>query len=371
MSDSKYNDPLKFIKALENSSLNQTLKAFQKQNKLFELTNAQSQIGAIAKGIDQYKIPLGSSLQTIQKASSLQNSFKSSVLPSTIFDAFGIGSVVEKFNEQQRAWRKTIDSLGIGSIQEQFNLQRMMVRSNVNALGLGSVHQLLAENSVDKNLTEHAKIGGILDRFREQNIFLNNYLKEKNKVLATLNLNRIQIDNEHGSIFLSELLSWAETNQPDVQAEVTNYFDELNNSSNTQSPNNTSPKTISMWANLIIIFILQFSLSQIESAFFEFVTKPQIEAHYSPKEVKSIIKEEVKKNELNTLYGKRITLTDLNLRDMPKQSATLLETIETGKVLYIVEEKGLHKSWLKVEIDFNGEKVQGYVLRRYTTIIKP
>lgn len=371
MSDSKYNDPLKFIKALENSSLNQTLKAFQKQNKLFELTNAQSQIGVITKGIDQYKTPLGSSLQTIQKVSALQNSFKSSVLPSTIFDAFGIGSVVEKFNEQQRAWRKTIDSLGIGSIQKQFNLQRMMVRSNVNALGLGSVHQLLAENSVGNNLTEHVKIGGILDRFRNQNAFFNTYLKEKNKALATLNLNKIHLDNEHGSIFLSELLSWAETNQPDVQAEVTNYFHELNNPSNIQPSSDTSPKTISMWANIIIAFILQFSLSQIESAFFEFVTKPLIETHYSPKEVKSIVKEEVKKNELNSLYGKRITLTELNLRDMPEQSATLLETIEPGKILYIVEEKSLHKSWLKVEIDFNGEKVQGYVLRRYTTIIKP
>ena len=365
MSDSKYNDPLKFIKALENSSLNQILRTSQKLNELSGPTITTP------KGIDQYKIPLGSSLQTIQKASALQNSFKHSVPTKTIFDPLGIRSIVAKLNEQQHVWRKTFDSLGIGSIQEQLNVQRMMVRSNVNALGLGFVHQLLTENSVGKNLTEHAKIGSILDRFNDQNVFFNTYLKEKNKAIATLNLNKIHLDNEHGSIFLSKLLSWAETNQPDVQAEVMNYFDELNNSSNTQSSSDTSPKSISIWANLIIVFILQFSLSQVESAFFEFVTKPQIEAHYSPKEVKSIIKEEIKKNELNTLYGKRVAVTNLNLRDMPKKSATLLETLEAGKILHIVDEKGLHKSWLKVEVEYNGEKIQGYVLRIYTTIIKP
>ena len=153
----------------------------------------------------------------------------------------------------------------------------------------------------------------------------------------------------------------------EIKAEVKAYFD--GTSSLDQDPNKRF--TITSIALLIIFWFYGTFNDQFQMALFEFGTKPLLSMYLAPKEVKSIVKEEIQKNELNTLYGKRITLTDLNLRDMPKQSATLLETIETGKILNIVNEKGLHKSWLKVEIDLNGEKVQGYVLRRYTTIIKP
>lgn len=156
----------------------------------------------------------------------------------------------------------------------------------------------------------------------------------------------------------------------EIKTEVTTYFNELEefDTSAQKSEGKSLAATIAM---IIIIYLIHSFNDQLQMTIFEYATKPLITYYLSSKEVKSIVKNEIKKNELSTLYGKRISLTDLNLRDLPKQSSTLLETIEAGKILYIIDEPCLHKSWLKVEVEYNGEKIQGYVLRRYTTIIKP
>lgn len=162
----------------------------------------------------------------------------------------------------------------------------------------------------------------------------------------------------------------------EVQSEVSSFFKDIIRLSIENLTTNYDYNALSEKAKFIISYIYQnyilvLLLGVLSCAIYDYQVKPKINPYFSQQEIKNVIKKEVKKNDLISLYGERITAVNLNLRVSPNRTAELIETLEKGTFFHIIEEPNLHKSWLKVEVDMNGEKVQGYILRRYTFIIKP
>lgn len=162
----------------------------------------------------------------------------------------------------------------------------------------------------------------------------------------------------------------------EVQSEVSNFFKDMIRLSIENLTEEYDYNALSQKAKFIIIYIYQnyilvLLLGVLSCAIYDYQVKPKIDPYFSQQEVKTLTKNEVKKNALISLYGERITSVNVNLRASPSQTAELIEILEKGTFLHIIKEPNLHKSWLKVEVDMNGEKVQGYILRRYTFIIKP
>lgn len=122
---------------------------------------------------------------------------------------------------------------------------------------------------------------------------------------------------------------------------------------------------------IFLFYFLHILDNQLQMTIFEYVTKPQISTITTECQLMKICKDEIKKNDLIGLYGQRITIENTPLYTKPNLKSENIDKLEKGKILNFINEKNLHKSWLKVEVDFNGEKVQGYLLRRHTTIIKP
>ncbi len=72
----------------------------------------------------------------------------------------------------------------------------------------------------------------------------------------------------------------------------------------------------------------------------------------------------------NDFKNSRITTKSVSFHFNPQINSELIETLEPYKFLEIIYEPDLHKSWLKVRVAINGEILEGYVLRRYTSPIK-
>lgn len=162
----------------------------------------------------------------------------------------------------------------------------------------------------------------------------------------------------------------------EVQSEVSNFFKGIGEYNIENRLINIDYNELSEKAKAIISYIyyycvLPLVIGILSCAIYEYKVKPKIDSYFSQQQVKTAAKDEVKKNDLISLYGERITAVNLNLRIRPNQTAELIETLDKGTFLHIINEPDLHKSWLKVEVDMNGEKIQGYILRRYTFIIKP
>ncbi|MBH2029116.1 MAG: hypothetical protein I8H74_01335 [Moraxellaceae bacterium] len=72
----------------------------------------------------------------------------------------------------------------------------------------------------------------------------------------------------------------------------------------------------------------------------------------------------------NDFKNSRITTESVSLHSNPKINSELIEILEPYKFLEIIYEPDLNKSWLKVRAEINGEILEGYILRRYTSPIK-
>lgn len=92
--------------------------------------------------------------------------------------------------------------------------------------------------------------------------------------------------------------------------------------------------------------------------FFYFQSKYEV-AKSSPKSINK-----------NDFKNSRITTEPVSLHSNPKINSELIEILEPYKFLEIIYEPDLHKSWLKVRTEINGEILEGYILRRYTSPIK-
>ncbi|WP_151801661.1 SH3 domain-containing protein [Acinetobacter guillouiae] len=162
----------------------------------------------------------------------------------------------------------------------------------------------------------------------------------------------------------------------EVQSEVSVFFKDMIRLSIENLTTDYNYNAISQKAKFIISYIYQYYivtllLGILSCAIYEYQVKPKIDTYFNQKEIKTLIKQEVKRNDLLSLYGERITSVNVNLRVKPDLTSELIEILDRGTFLHIINDPQLHKSWLKVEVDMNGEKVQGYILRRYTFIVKP
>ena len=72
----------------------------------------------------------------------------------------------------------------------------------------------------------------------------------------------------------------------------------------------------------------------------------------------------------NFFRNARITTQQESLYTSPHIKHDVIETLEQHKFLEVLHEPNLHKSWLKVRVEIDGEILEGYVLRRYTSTIK-
>ncbi|MBJ8418762.1 hypothetical protein [Acinetobacter courvalinii] len=303
---------------------------------------------------------------------------------------FGFDSPIQKLIKDQQSWQGIRDTIKIGSSFSTFKEQQKSLFSGYKPFGFDSpIQRIIKDQQTWQAIRDSIKIGSSYSTFREQqkslstlgkpfgfNSSIQRMIKDQQAWQSLLNSNatRNTLKNIQGQLDLfskdlqDQLIEVAtKVSQEiiidqEVQSEVIDFFD--------TSINKKPKKIISSFALSIIFFILAALFDQAQNILYEFVIKPKVESYFTQQQIQKTVKCEIIKNDLSSLYGQRITITDVNLRIEPKQSAELIEAIEPATLLHIIDEPNLHKSWLKVEIQRNGDVIQGYLLRRYTRVIK-
>jgi hypothetical protein len=291
--------------------------------------------------------------ELIKDQQAIRNSLKIDSLFSTFREQkalfandkiFGFDSPLKRMIKDQQTWQAIRDSIKIGSLFSTFQNQQNSLFTGDKTFGFDSpIEKMIKDQQTWKSFFNSYATRNTLNNIQKQLYLFPQELQDQLAQVATEASHEIITDHE-------------------VQAEVIGYFD--------TSSNTNKQKKFSDLAIVIILIILELFSNQIQNIAFEFYIKPKIEQHFTPQEVQKTVKCEIIKNDLSSLYGQRITIKDVNLRIEPKQSAELIETIEPATLLHIIDEPNLHKSWLKVEIQRNGDVIQGYLLRRYTSVIK-
>ena len=86
-------------------------------------------------------------------------------------------------------------------------------------------------------------------------------------------------------------------------------------------------------------------------------------------EIKSLTRKQLDGVDRDFLKGYRVvTGSDLQLRVSPNMSAQVLEKLPLGLLIKIIDRS--NRVWLFVEVEIDGEILQGWVARRYTTYFK-
>lgn len=86
-------------------------------------------------------------------------------------------------------------------------------------------------------------------------------------------------------------------------------------------------------------------------------------------EVKSIVRRSPPVFDREALKGYRVTIADnLNLCSDYEMDSDVIEVLPIGTIVKVIDKS--NRSWLKVEVEINGELEQGWILRRYTTYFK-
>lgn len=324
--------------------LEKTLKASEALQKKFQLPKSLEMMLNPQKKLEQIYGPSFAMREIFKQREQITKTFQ---LPRA----------TQKLLDQQNQFKELLPKPFRTSLGLAFPKSIIGSRYSWHSL-LATSDNIAALQSISKTIAE------------QQSIFPTTYFSDYS-ISALLNIQRqirllpadIQTQLVDDAIQATQKLDTSE----EIKTEVKNYFDELGEF-DTSAPKPEKKRSILVIVTIIILGLLN---SQFEMAFYEYVTKPLILNYISPKEVKSFVKDEIKKHELISLYGQRITTSRLNLRTKANKSSELIETLEPGKILHVIKETNLHKSWLKVEVDFNGDKIQGYVLRTYTTVIKP
>lgn len=140
----------------------------------------------------------------------------------------------------------------------------------------------------------------------------------------------------------------------------------------TQESNNKIECQNNLIKLLFIWIIFPILLNQISSYVYEFHLQPLAKEYHSAKSEKEFINH-IKANtyfDKSLLKPYRITSKPTNLYTEAKLKSAILEKITQYTLVEKIEDPNLHKSWLKVRIEINGEILEGYVLRSYTSPIK-
>lgn len=68
------------------------------------------------------------------------------------------------------------------------------------------------------------------------------------------------------------------------------------------------------------------------------------------------------------LRNYRVTFKPLNLREQPGMQGEIIVTLPIGTIVQVIDKS--RRSWLLVEVEIEGEVEQGWVARRFTTILR-
>jgi hypothetical protein len=96
----------------------------------------------------------------------------------------------------------------------------------------------------------------------------------------------------------------------------------------------------------------------------------KLQAVSNQREVKQFVKSPSSNFDRSMLKGYRVTTANnLSFRASPNIKSDVVESLPIGTLVKVIS-KDHSKSWLLVEVEFDGELEQGWISRRYTTYFK-
>ena len=238
---------------------------------------------------------------------------------------------------------------------------------------------------IKKEQDDHIKYGGfahtlsqldpLSESFKQMEAFA---LKMKKELHSFLENNNIQNHLNH-LLVSSSSLSVITANLSNTFLEQYSYSEFIEECTfasglddDTQISNNKLNTQNNILKLIFINLILPILLGLITNYIYEFHLQPLVQAYHSAKSEKEV-KNHIKTNthfDKSLLVSYRITSKPLALHTSSNLKSPILESISSFTLIQRVEESNLHKSWLKVQVEINGEIIEGYVLRRYTSPIK-
>ena len=222
-----------------------------------------------------------------------------------------------------------------------------------------------------KELLNTQEFSSLKNLLHKTEIDIINFWKEQNTQyqLATLIGSHSNLSSIVGSLSDAYIEQFAEKNR---------YFDlieeevSFNDTAIIPISQNNRATLNNFTIILLVSVILPIFLGLITNYIYEFYLQPLAQEHHSAKSEKEV-KNHIKTHthfDKSLLTSYRITSKPLALYTSSNLKSPILEHISSFTLIQRVEESNLHKSWLKVRVEINGEIVEGYVLRRYTSPIK-
>ncbi|UYZ85313.1 SH3 domain-containing protein [Entomomonas sp. E2T0] len=132
--------------------------------------------------------------------------------------------------------------------------------------------------------------------------------------------------------------------------------------------NTLSEKTKNILTYLYHYYFLPFFLSCLVTHMMtqSSEVRKELEHVSTPAEAKAFVRSYSKSSDWLSLKGYRVTIADsLNFRSRPSTKSEVITTLPIGTLVEVIDKK-TYRSWLLVEVEINGEFVQGWVSRRYT-----
>jgi len=109
----------------------------------------------------------------------------------------------------------------------------------------------------------------------------------------------------------------------------------------------------------IIVVLNQDEILEIQEKF---------QAAESPAQVKKLMKSQPIISNSELLKGYRVTTDRLNLRAEPKMKSDVIVTLPIHTLINVIDKS--KRSWLYVELEIEGELLEGWVARRHTAYFK-
>ncbi len=121
--------------------------------------------------------------------------------------------------------------------------------------------------------------------------------------------------------------------------------------------------------------ILFFVFLLIHDVFYDYVKEEVSKVIFhsknisSPPQAKNLTRKNRGGLDRNLLKDYRVTIPkSLNIRFKPSIKSKIITVLQPGALVYVIDKS--NRSWLFVEIDIDGDLIQGWVARRYTAYFR-
>lgn len=197
-------------------------------------------------------------------------------------------------------------------------------------------------------------------------------------ILRTQPFNNMLISKELVKLFNSQKINVSEvfsSLDEELKEQIEENFIEVDDSIKDELSSKIHFDFLSKKAKKAFMAILFFVFLLIHDVFYDYVKEEVSKVIFhsknisSPPQAKNLTRKNRGGLDRNLLKDYRVTIPkSLNIRFKPSIKSKIITVLQPGTLVYVIDKS--NRSWLFVEIDIDGNLIQGWVARRYTAYFR-